>query len=195
MRTILIRNIIVSIHSSRGIIESVKEVKMEVKKLFKEIFQESNFSRSVLDGMEFKQLSVEDRVRLKESFSYDEIKEVVCSSDVNKSLGSDEINFGFLKTCKEFMKDDIVNFLNDFHYNVVHPKAITTSFLSFVPSSNNPWKLDEYRTIFLIGSLYKILAKVLASTSKRVVGKLISSCQTAFVSGKQILDDFLVVKE
>lgn len=51
------------------------------------------------------------------------------------------------------MKDDIVNFLNDFHYNVVLPKAITTSFLSFVPSSDNPWKLDEYRTIFLIGSL------------------------------------------
>lgn len=38
MRTILIRNIIVSIHLIKGIIDSVKEVKMEVKNLFEEIF-------------------------------------------------------------------------------------------------------------------------------------------------------------
>lgn len=45
--------------------------------------------------MEFKQLSEEDRVRLKEPFFYDEIKEVVWSSDGNNCLGPDEFNFVF----------------------------------------------------------------------------------------------------
>ena len=53
----------------------------------------------------------------------------------------------------------------------------------------------DFRPISLVGSLYKLLAKILANRSKRVVGKVISNSQHAFVEGRQILDVVLIVKE
>ena len=47
----------------------------------------------------------------------------------------------------------------------------------------------------MVGGLYKILAKVLANRLKRVVGKVVSEAQNAFVEGRQILDAALIANE
>jgi hypothetical protein len=46
-----------------------------------------------------------------------------------------------------------------------------------------------------VGSLYKILAKVLANRLRLVVGNVISETQTAFVKDRQILDGILIANE
>ncbi|XP_045820252.1 uncharacterized protein LOC123913525 [Trifolium pratense] len=46
-----------------------------------------------------------------------------------------------------------------------------------------------------IGSLYKILSKLLANRLKRMLGKLISNCQSAFLPQRQILDEVVVLNE
>ena len=46
-----------------------------------------------------------------------------------------------------------------------------------------------------MGGLYKLLAKVFANRLKKVVGKVVSSSQNAFVEGRQILDATLVANE
>jgi hypothetical protein len=61
------------------------------------------------------------------------------------------------------------------------PKALTASFLTLVPKKDHPQELFDYRPICLIGSLYKILSKLLANRLKLVLGKLISKCQSAFL--------------
>ena len=44
--------------------------------------------------------------------------------------------------------------------------------------------MKDFRSISLVRSLYKLLAKVLANRLKRVVGLTVSPTQNAFVEGK-----------
>ncbi|MCH88921.1 transposon TX1 putative protein, partial [Trifolium medium] len=124
--------------------------------------KESNFTRPTLDGVDFQQLSLEDNLHLIAPFIVDEIKEAVWSCDGNKSLGPDGFNLNFFKSCWNVLEKDIVDFMNEFHTNSKLPKAITSSFLTLVPKKDMPRSLNDFRPISLIGSLYKILAKVLA---------------------------------
>ena len=45
--------------------------------------------------------------------------------------------------------------------------------------------LKDFRPISLVGSFYKIIAKVLANRLKKVLNRLLSKAQNAFVEGRQ----------
>ncbi|GKD07238.1 RNA-directed DNA polymerase, eukaryota, reverse transcriptase zinc-binding domain protein, partial [Tanacetum coccineum] len=69
------------------------------------------------------------------------------------------------------------------------------SFIVLIPKFPDPLDLSDYRPISLIGCMYKVLSKLLASRLSQVIHKLISSNQTTFLKGRQILDGSLVANE
>jgi hypothetical protein len=123
------------------------------------------------------------------------VKETVWSCDGNKSPGPDGFNINFFKACWSIVQKDVLDFLREFHETVVLPKAMTASFFTLIPKKDHPQDLFYYRPICLIESLYKILSKLLANRLKKVLGKLISKCQSTFLPQRQILDGVVVLNE
>jgi len=120
----------------------------------------------------------------------------VCEDcDSFKSPGPDGVNFGFLKEFWSDMKQDIMRFMTEFHRNGRLSRGINSTFIALIPKKDNPQKLNDFRPISLVGSIYKILAKVLANRLRHVIGSVIAEEQSTFVKNRQILDGILIANE
>ncbi|RVW27976.1 hypothetical protein CK203_094127 [Vitis vinifera] len=84
--------------------------------------------------------------------------------------------------------EDILEMFKEFHEYSSFLKSLNNTFLVLIPKKSGAEDLGDFRSISLLGGLYKLLAKVLAIRLKKVVGKVVSTSQNAFVMGRQILD-------
>jgi hypothetical protein len=94
-----------------------------------------------------------------------------------------------------FIKGDVMRFTSQFHRNGKLAKGLNSTFIALIPKVESPQRLNEFRPISLVGSLYKIVAKLLANRLRLVIGSVISEAQTAFVRDRQILDGILIANE
>nr|GEX72984.1 cysteine-rich receptor-like protein kinase [Tanacetum cinerariifolium] len=62
-------------------------------------------------------------------------------------------------------------------------------------NKKDPFDINDYRPICLIGCMYKVLSKLLASRPSKIIHKLIHPNQTTFLSERHILDGVLVANE
>ena len=88
-----------------------------------------------------------------------------------------------------------MSFFGEFYEHSKFVKRLNTTFLVLIPKKVGAEDLRDFRPISLVGSLYKWLAKVLANKLKKVVGKVVSKAQGAFVEGRQILDAVLIANK
>ena len=68
-------------------------------------------------------------------------------------------------------------------------------FFVLIPKKGGVEDLKDFMLISLVGSMYKLLAKLLANRLKKVVGKVASKYHNTFVEGRQILDTMLIANE
>jgi hypothetical protein len=71
-------------------------------------------------------------------------------------------------------------------------KGINCIFIALIPKIDSLQCLNDFRLISLVGSLYKILTKLLANRLRLVIGSLISDTQSTFVKNRQILDEIWI---
>ena len=83
----------------------------------------------------------------------------------------------------------------EFHDQNSFIKSLNHTFLVLLPKKGGVEDLGDYRPISLLGGLYKLLVKVLANRLKKVIEKVISPYQNAFIKGRQILDGSLIANE
>ncbi|XP_019447298.1 PREDICTED: uncharacterized protein LOC109350521 [Lupinus angustifolius] len=145
-------------------------VRKGVVDYFKEVFKGDSVIRPTLDEILFNSLSSDKVLAISEEFSLAEIKAAVWNCAADKSPSPDGFNFKFFQDCWDIVGSDICCFMQDFFLNAKITVGLNASFIALILKISSPTRIQDFRAISLISSLYKILSKVLASRLKMHLG-------------------------
>ncbi|KAL8526218.1 hypothetical protein ACS0TY_015437 [Phlomoides rotata] len=85
--------------------------------------------------------------------------------------------------------------MEEFHRNGKIVRGLNASFIILIPKKDSPQRLEDYRPISLISGVYKIIAKTIFRRISRTMDDIIADNQSAFLSGRNIMDGILIVND
>nr|GEZ69548.1 RNA-directed DNA polymerase, eukaryota [Tanacetum cinerariifolium] len=134
-------------------------------------------------------------VELEAPLSRDEIRKAVWGCGKNKSFGPDGFTFEFFRKFWYVVGPDLCIVVEWFFEHCSFSKGCNSSFIGLIPKNLDPKIVSDYHPTSLIGSLYKVVTKILANRLSMVIPDLISDVQTAFLPNRQILDGPFILNE
>lgn len=171
------------------------KIKSDVVKFFEAKFSERADTRPRFINPGFRKLDLEQKNSLESPISLEEIKSAIWGCGANKAPGPDGFSLEFYRKYWDTIKSDLFLAIKQFEKTGVIEPGCNASFITLVPKVADPVSLNDFRPISLIGSLYKVISKILAERLKKVISTVISPEQTAFIKGRSILDGPLITTE
>ncbi|XP_026459195.1 uncharacterized protein LOC113359837 [Papaver somniferum] len=91
--------------------------------------------------------------------------------------------------------NDVVQAVQSFFISGFMPREFNKTYLSLIPKNDNAKYPSDFRPIGLCNTIYKIISKILANRIKPYLKRIISPYQSAFVPGRAIQDNIIIVHE
>ncbi|GJX75034.1 RNA-directed DNA polymerase, eukaryota, reverse transcriptase zinc-binding domain protein [Tanacetum coccineum] len=171
------------------------QIKEEFLNFFKEKFKAHDSNVDFPPFANSSGLCALDRDNLETLFSLHVVKNAVWDCSSSKAPDPDGFSFAFVKKYCDYIKVDILEYVNIFLDTGSLPHGSNSSFFTLIPKVSNSIFIKYFRPISLIGVYYKTIAKILADRLAKVIDKIVSHEQSAFIVGHQILDDPLILSE
>ncbi|GJX74801.1 hypothetical protein Tco_0313396 [Tanacetum coccineum] len=171
------------------------QIKEEFLDFFKEKFKDHDSNVDFPPFAKSFKLCALGHDSLETPVSLDEVKNAVWDCGSSKAPGPDGFSFAFVKKYWDDIKVDILEYVNIFLDTGSLPHGSNSSFFTLITKVSNPIFINDFRLISLIVVHYKIIAKILANQLSKVIDKIISHEQSAFIVDRQILDGLLTLSE
>ena len=143
------------------------EMAAQVVNFYKNLYQESEEWRPLVEGLEFDQIDGSERGWLERRFEKEEILLAFNELAGDKALGPDGFSMAFFHHCWRVVESDVLVVFEEFYHHSKFEKSLNATFIAFIPKKNDASNIRDFRPISLVGSLYKILSKVLANRLKQ----------------------------
>ncbi|GJS56871.1 RNA-directed DNA polymerase, eukaryota [Tanacetum coccineum] len=136
-------------------------------------------------------LSADQIGKLDKDVTPDEIRMAVWECGECKSPGPD----GYTLRYWSFIGPDFCSVVSCFFDKGCFPRAGNSSFIALIPKVLDAKFVTDFRPISLIGNVYKVVTKILASRLALVILDPVSNTQSAFIANRQILDGPFILNE
>ncbi|KAF3777702.1 reverse transcriptase-like protein [Nymphaea thermarum] len=162
---------------------------------FREFYSKPLRFRATLPDFHISPLSVSCAISLERPFLHQEIKNAVWALSSGKAPGIDGFPVEFFRTFWEVCSVDVFAFCDEFASNSVFLKEFNQATCVLVPKRLNPTDVTHFGPISILGTPYKIIAKLLSMRLAPVLPSIINHFQVAFVKGRRLQDAVVLANE
>uniref|UniRef100_A0A2N9EL19 Reverse transcriptase domain-containing protein n=1 Tax=Fagus sylvatica TaxID=28930 RepID=A0A2N9EL19_FAGSY len=160
------------------VFEEESEIREKVVHFYESLYQEAETWRPTVDGLEFEMITENESAVLERQFDKEEVLQVVKDLQGDKAPGPDGFTMAFFQKCWSVLEADVMGFFDEVYHYCKFERSLNASFIALIPKKQNASNIRDFRPISLIGSVYKLLAKVLANRRWRLwIESCISSVQ------------------
>ncbi len=93
------------------------------------------------------------------------------------------------------MGHSVIKAVHNFFISGKMRKEVNHSYIVLIPKVLNQSNINHYRPISLCNTIYKVISKLLVDRLRTVIWNLVSPAQFAFISGRWIAENQLIVQE
>ena len=128
-------------------------------------------------------------------FTEKEVREAIFQMNHNKASGLDGFSAEFYQIFWSLIKDDLMAMFREFHAGKLPLFNLNFGTITLIPKQKEVKQVHQYRPICMLNVSFKIFTKVLANRLVAVADKVVRQSQTAFMTGRNILEGVVILHE
>jgi hypothetical protein len=109
--------------------------------------------------------------------------------------GPDGLSFMFYQCFWDLIKHDLINLFEDWFEGDLDTFRLNFAMITLTPKENDAREMKKFRPISLLNCSFKIFTKVLTNRIAKILNRLISFQQSAFIKGRFILESVVTAHE
>jgi len=191
---------IYELETQDGLKKEKQDIQEEIYNYFKDLFtQEQKTEEGNTEAWYnlLPKISDEEKKELEKEFTMNEIYNIVFKKmHQGKSPGNDGLTLGLYQVLWSHLKDPLLKSLREARIKGQMSNSQKQSIIRLIQKKDkDPKQLKNWRPISLLNVDTKIYAKIYAERFKKLLHKLISTEQLAFMKGKQIQDGIRLIDQ
>ena len=183
------------------LISSQAELEEHILRFYQQLYQlDEQVENNTVAGEECFQfvrqtVTDEQNIELLKPLTVEEVAEAVKQLPKGKAPGIDAIPAEFYQELWEDIEFDIFNFASEAIHQAHISDDLNISKIALLPKTEDRARIQNFRPISLLNTLYKVLAKIYANRMKPLLHNWILPSQTGFVPNRCILDNIFLAFE